>query len=109
MRLIIDAQLPPAFAEALRNVGCDAVAVRDLGLQRAKDAEIWLYAKQHGDVIVTKDEDFAERCLSSTAPPVVIWLRIGNATNASLISWFLPMWPAVRQRIEAGDKLVEVR
>jgi predicted nuclease of predicted toxin-antitoxin system len=107
--LIVDAQLPPALAEELRKAGCDAVAVREIGLQKAKDSEIWDYALSHGAAIVTKDEDFAERCLRTSNPPVVIWLRIGNATNSVLIAWFMPILPQVLARLKAGDKLIEVR
>jgi len=59
VKLVIDAQLPPSLAEALRRVGCDAVAVREIGLRDAKDAAIWQYALQNNAAILTKDEDFA--------------------------------------------------
>ena len=87
MKLVVDAQLPPALAEALRQAGCDAVAVREIGLRDAKDAAIWQYALENNAAILTKDEDFAERCLRSEGPPVIIWLRIGNATNSVLLGW----------------------
>jgi predicted nuclease of predicted toxin-antitoxin system len=109
VKFVIDAQLPPSLAAALRDLGCDAVAVRDIGLREAKDPVIWRYALQNQAAIITKDEDFAERCSSAEEAPVVIWLRIGNATNPDLLDWLLPLWPAVVLRIEAGDKLIEVR
>lgn len=109
MKLIVDAQLPPSLATALRQAGHDAVAVREIGLRDAKDSEIWQYALQNHAAILTKDEDFAERSLCSPNPPIVIWLRIGNATNASLRSWLLPLLPAITQRLRAGDTLIEVR
>ncbi len=109
MKLIVDAQLPPSLALTLRQAGHDAVAVREIGLRNAKDSEIWQYALQNRAAILTKDEDFAERSLCSPNPPVVIWLRIGNATNASLRSWLLPLLPAIMQRFRAGDTLIEVR
>jgi len=79
---IIDAQLPPALARSLRALGCEAFAVRELGLRDATDALLWNYALQYGAAIVTKDEDFAQRCLSSQAQPVIIWLRVGSSSNA---------------------------
>lgn len=109
MKLLVDAQLPPALAAALRQAGCDAVAVREVGLREAKDAAIWQYALQNNAAILTKDEDFAERCLRSQNPPVVVWLRIGNATNPVLLGWFLPLLPTVLARIQGGDRLIEVR
>ena len=109
MKLVVDAQLPPSLAAALRQAGCDAVAIREIGLREAKDSAIWQYARENNAAILTKDEDFAERCLCSQNPPVVIWLRIGNATNPVLLGWFLPLLPAVLTRIQTGDKLIEVR
>jgi predicted nuclease of predicted toxin-antitoxin system len=109
VKFIVDAQLPPSLAVALRQAGYDAFAVREIGLREAKDTAIWQYALESGAAILTKDEDFAERCLRSQNAPPVIWLRIGNATNPILLSWFLPILPAVLARIKSGDRLVEVR
>lgn len=109
MKLIVDAQLPPALAAALREQGVEAVAVRDIGLREAKDGVIWQYAVEHGAAILTKDEDFAQRCLVHQQAPVVVWLRIGNATNPELLAWFLPQWPLVQACLQVGDKLIEVR
>ena len=109
MKLVVDAQLPPSLAETLRGAGCDAVAVREIGLREAKDTAIWQYALENNAAILTKDEDFAERCVRSQNPPVVVWLRIGNATNPVLLGWLMPILPAVLGRIEAGDRIIEVR
>ena len=109
MKFIVDAQLPPSLAAALREAGYDAAAVREIGLREAKDAAVWDYALQNNGVILTKDEDFAERCMASNEAPVVIWLRIGNATNPELLAWFMPQWPSMLGRLHAGDRLIEVR
>lgn len=109
MKFIIDAQLPPSLEAVLRQAGCDAVAVREIGLREAKDAAIWNYALQNNGVILTKDEDFAERCMASNQAPVVIWLRIGNATNPELLGWLMPLWPSILGRLKAGDRFIEVR
>jgi len=109
VKFIVDAQLPPSLAAALRQAGYDAVAVREIGLREAKDTAIWGYALNNNSVIVTKDEDFAERCMASDLAPVVIWLRIGNATNPELLGWFMPQWPSMLVRLQAGDRLIEVR
>ena len=108
MKFIVDAQLPPALARLLRESGCDAFAVREIGLREANDAEIWRYAVQQQAAIVTKDEDFAERSLYSRDQPVIVWLRIGNTSNQALLRWFVPLWPEIMRRIELGDRLIEV-
>ena len=109
MKFVVDAQLPPALADSLCEAGQDAQAVRELGLRDAEDSDIWKYALDHRAAIITKDQDFAERLMSSRSVPVVVWLRIGNTSNRTLIAWLLPLWPDILARIESGDKLVEVR
>ena len=52
------------------------------GLQRATDADVWDYAKQHGFTIVSKDADFVELALLRGHPPKVVWLNCGNVSNA---------------------------
>ena len=109
VKFIVDAQLPPALAELLRELGQDAVAVRDIGLRDFEDGAIWQYALEHGTIIVTKDEDFPERSLRSPAPPSVIWLRIGNCSNRALSAWFRSLWPEIERRLITGDRMIEVR
>jgi predicted nuclease of predicted toxin-antitoxin system len=58
--------------------------VQHVGLERAGDADIWAYAKQHGFAIVTKDADFAELALLRGYPPKVIWLNCGNVSNTTV-------------------------
>ena len=109
MTFLVDAQLPPSLAAALREGGYDAVALREVGLRDAEDPVIWQYALQNEMAIITKDEDFAERSAISQLSPVVIWLRLGNATNPVLLGWFMPTVPAILARIRSGDRLIEVR
>ncbi|MGB8354768.1 MAG: DUF5615 family PIN-like protein [Chthoniobacteraceae bacterium] len=109
MKFIVDAQLPPALASALRDAGYDAQSVRELGLREAEDSEIWAYALANQTVIVTKDQDFAERLMSSKTVPVIVWVRIGNTSNRALFASLLPLWSLIISRIKAGDNLVEVR
>ena len=108
MKFIIDAQLPPALARTLRALGCEAFAVRELGLREATDAQLWNYALQHGAAIVTKGEDFAQRCLYGQAQPVIVWLQVDNSSNPALPGRVLPFWPVIMQRLKRGDHLIKV-
>lgn len=58
MRLLVDAQLPPALARWLSERGHQTMHVLDEGLLGASDRQIWQYAASDGVGIVTKDEDF---------------------------------------------------
>jgi predicted nuclease of predicted toxin-antitoxin system len=86
MRLIVDAQLPPALAGWLGEQGLAATPVRELGLRDSDDGSIWNFAISGGWIVVTKDEDFVGRCVGNPAAPSVVWLRIGNCTNRVLFA-----------------------
>ncbi len=70
---------------------------------------VWFYALQSGAAILTKDEDFAERAGRDPHGPVIVWLRIGNATNDALLAWLRPRWPEIIELMRAGNRLIEVR
>ena len=93
MKFLIDAQLPPAVAGWLREAGHDAAHVEDVGLREAEDGPIWTHALQTAAVIVTKDEDFAARSQQMKNGPVIVWLRVGNSSNAALRAWLEPRLP----------------
>ena len=91
MRFLVDAQLPPALARFLEAQGHEAKAARETGLREADDSTIWTFARAGGWIVVTKDEDFAERALHTVPGPQVLWLRIGNSTNRVHFSWLEPL------------------
>lgn len=109
MRFLIDTQLPAALAGWLRDRGHQAEHVLDVALAQGKDRQIWDYAGQHKAVIVTKDEDFAEWVRRGRPGPSVVWLRIGNSSKRVLLTWFGPLVPVIVQKLEQGDRLIEVR
>lgn len=59
MRFLVDAQLPLALAQLLRNHDHVAEHVTEIGPGDAPDRSLWQYALANGAVIVTKDEDFS--------------------------------------------------
>jgi predicted nuclease of predicted toxin-antitoxin system len=108
VNFLLDAQLPPALAHALREAGHSAQAVREVGLQSAADAAIWAHALQTHAVIITKDEDFVLLAQQGDAGPAVIWLRLGNTSNRELRARLLPQMPQIVALIQQGNRLVEV-
>lgn len=108
MRFLIDAQLPPALSSWLAERGHDAEHVMDCGLQSASDREIWDFAVSSAAVIVTKDEDFAQRRAVVEKGPPIIWIRLPNARRSDLLDWFERALPQIVAALEAGETLVEV-
>jgi predicted nuclease of predicted toxin-antitoxin system len=108
MRFLIDAQLPPALARHLTELGHEAEHVADRQMAAASDRQIWDYALAVGAIIVTKDEDFAQRkALGENGPPVV-WVRIRNTRRRELLVWFGSVLPAVITALGRGESLIEL-
>ena len=83
--------------------------MNDIGPGDAPDRELWRYALEHGAVIVTKDEDFANMVAVGGDAPVVVWVRVGNTRRAALLAWFEPLIDEIVSMVEAGDRLIELR
>ena len=82
--------------------------VGDLGMQAASDAEIWDYATAARAVIVTKDEDFAQRKVLDHTGPIVVWIRLPNTRRRDLLAWFEIVLPDIVPALDRGETMVEV-
>ncbi|MEH3101492.1 DUF5615 family PIN-like protein [Sphingomonas adhaesiva] len=92
MRFLVDAQLPPALCIWLNARGHEAFHVGTQLPGTTPDHAVAAFAIENACVLMTKDEDFLTR-----HPPddyVLLWLRVGNATNRALLSWLEPRWSA---------------
>lgn len=84
MKLLFDENLSPKLPELLAGVYPDSTHVKNCGLNKASDSEVWEFAKAQGFTIVSKDSDFQERSMLWGSPPKVIWLRIPNCTSSEV-------------------------
>lgn len=108
MRIVVDAQLPPALAVWLVAHGHDAVHVYALGFARASDPEIWQHSTEAAAVIVSKDEDFALLAQLRPSGPPVVWVRLGNVRRRELLRRMETLWPQVMEALERGERLIEL-
>src|SRR5262249_21948677 len=106
----LDAQLPPALAAWITaQFGVTCKAVRDIDLRDATDEVIFAAAREAGSIVVTKDSDFVALVDRSGPPPQIVWLTIGNTSNAALRDVFSKNWPSVVQLLKSGEPLIEIR
>jgi len=108
MRFLIDAQLPPALARWLVAQGHEAEHVADIGLASASDAAIWDHALGVAAIIVTKDEDFAQRKIIDGNGPQIVWVRLLNTRRTELLAWFEKAIPQLLAALERGEALIEL-
>jgi len=84
MKLLLDQNISRKLVKELEAIFPRSNHVYFLGLHKASDEEIWIYARDNGFTIVTHDSDFNERSLVYGYPPKVIWLRIGNTSTQNI-------------------------
>lgn len=85
MKLLLDQNLSHRIVAALQEPFPGSAHVRDLGLARAEDADIWVLARDRGYAIVSKDDDSNQRAMLLGHPPKVVWLRLGNCPTAAVL------------------------
>ena len=105
----IDAQLSPYLARWLSSeFGVEAKPVRELGLRDAGDRSIFLAAREAEAVVMTKDRDFVLLLEQLDAPPQILWITLGNTSNAHLKEALSKTFPAARELLLRGEPLVEI-
>lgn len=81
MKLLLDQNLSPRLPGELGPMSRGTTHVREFGLGRAADQEIWDFARERGYAVVSKDADFRHLSMLNGPPPKVVWIRMGNATT----------------------------
>ena len=81
-----------------------SVHVHDCGLGSADDSAVWLYAKDNGLTIVSKDSDFQERSVVFGQPPKLIWLRAANCSAKEIETLLRTALPIIKKFIQEDDE-----
>ena len=111
--LWIDAQLSPALAPFVnerlgKSLNLEATSVTRLGLRDASDAAIFAAARRADAVVLTKDADFAVMLERHGPPPHIIWVTLGNTSNARMREVLRTALPDALSLLRNGEALVEI-
>lgn len=60
MKLLFDHHLSPSLVLRLADLFPGSEHVWNVGLHNVPDTKVWLYAKEQGFTVVSKDADFSE-------------------------------------------------
>ena len=103
MKFIIDMNLAPAWAGALREGGHEAAHWRDIGDWHASDKAILDFARERGAVVLTQDLDFGDILAATNADsPSVVLLRADNLSVQAGAPKVLAAIAAHEQALLAG-------
>ena len=84
MKLLFDQNPYPLLCQRVGDRFPGSVHIREAGLSRAADSQVWDYAAAHGYTIVTKDADYRQRSFLRGFPPKVVWVRTGNCSTRAV-------------------------
>jgi predicted nuclease of predicted toxin-antitoxin system len=84
VKILFDQNLSPRLVHALADLYPDSAHVQSVGLDRSSDEVLWVYARDHGFSILSKDEDFNGLSIMRGFPPKILWLQLGNCTTSEV-------------------------
>jgi predicted nuclease of predicted toxin-antitoxin system len=82
--------------------------VRELGLHRVRDAQIFQAARDANVVVMTKDSDFISLLDRFGSPPQILWITCGNTSNTHLKRILKDGLPKALDLLRQGERLVEI-
>jgi predicted nuclease of predicted toxin-antitoxin system len=108
VKFLIDNNLSPLLADALKAAGYDAVHVRDIGMQAAPDETVLERARADGQVLISADTDFGGLLARSRAsnPSVILIRRLVGRRAAEQASIILANLDQVAEDLTAGAVVV---
>jgi predicted nuclease of predicted toxin-antitoxin system len=107
MRFLVDMNVSPAVAEWLRTRGHDAIHVRDAGMGRISDGELFRKATDDQRVVLTLDVGFGElSALWAGQPAGVVLLRMRSAQTPQILRRLSSVLAAVEPALEEGAFVV---
>lgn len=107
MRFLLDMGVDLQVAEWLRNGGHDALHLREQGLQRLADNQIFLKARSEGRIVITFDLDFGEiAALSSERQPSVILFRLRNTRTPHVVERLAAVLSRAATELEKGAVVI---
>ncbi len=102
MKFLIDHRLPPALGLVFEEAGHEAVSIAAVGMERARDQEVWTFASSEGLVFVTKDRDFLQTVDREQHRGRIVWIKFGDCRVPQLLKSMREALPGMLKTLESA-------
>ena len=107
MRFLADMGVSQGIVERLRGQGHDAVHLRDQGLQKSPDNEVFAKAATEQRILLTFDLDFGEIVAFSEARnPSVVLFRVQDTRTDQVWARLQYALPMAKEELDSGAIVV---
>jgi len=103
MKLLIDQHFSYKLVSKLSTLFPLSSHVKFEGMEEDDDLPIWIFARDNGFTMLTKDADFHEIGLLRGYPPKIIWVRRGNCTTQAIEQMLTDNYDLIKDFIEHVD------
>ncbi|WP_184200182.1 DUF5615 family PIN-like protein [Polymorphobacter multimanifer] len=97
------------LSSQLRELGHESWHIGELAALDATDVEVCAHAADRQAVIITKDADFLRLALATRPPLQLLWVRLGNCSNARLVEQLIAHLGDAVSAFANGEQIVELR
>jgi len=104
VKLLFDHHLSPSLVERLAELFPGSDHVWNVELHDVPDTDVWLYAREHGFAVVSKDADFSEISMELGYPPKLLWLRIRNWSTDQIEELIRSKYPLIVDFERANER-----
>ena len=106
MKLLVDMNLSPRWANLLTNAGIEAAHWSTLGATNAPDSEIMAFAKAHDYIVLTHDLDFSAILAATHGDkPSVVQIRSEDVSPDTIGNLVIDAINQVRTELDSGALL----